>query len=431
MLSERVLTEPAAEPSCAGASATDGQLRTRHALNARPACPERTLHDVFFAHALRVPYAAAVRWGDAGILNYGELAVRALALAASLAERGVRAGDRVSVELPKGPDQAVAVLGVLALGAAYVPIGVHLPATRRRALRASLGVVFAVQPGTLTPGGPRRGGAGLSETQPDSLMRPVPVTPGDVAYVAFTAGRGGAPKPVEVAHRAAANTLDALVERYALDDTDVTFGASPLESDLSVFDMFAAWTVGGSVVLPEESASAAGHAALAERWAVTVLNGAPRVLDGLLAQRRPLHLLRVALLARAEPSRRLLATATARLPHCRLARLGGATETALYATVSEHLGGPDAVPYGVPLRGAACRVVDRFDRDVPDGVAGELWIGGACVAEGYAGDPVRTAAAFTVRDGVRWHRTGDLARYRPGGALEFLGRADAAALRTA
>ncbi|GAB2813997.1 hypothetical protein GCM10022221_09740 [Actinocorallia aurea] len=422
MLSDSSPGEPRAVPSRAvralaseGRAASADELRVRRALNALPAFPARTLHDVFFRRARRVPYAAAVRWGGSGVLTYGELAVRALSTAAALADRGVRPGDRVSVELPKGPEQAVAVLGVLALGAAYVPLGAHLPAQRRKALRAALGVVLAIRPGS-----PVLAGRAVP-------LRAAEVPPAHAAYVVLTAGRGDTSKAVEVSHRAAAHTVDALVERCAMDDTDVTFGAAPLESDLSVFDLFAAWTVGGYVVLPEESASAARHAELAERWAVTVLGGAPSVLEGLLTQDRPLHLLRTALLTGAGASPRLLAAAAARLPHCRLLRLGGTTETARYSTVSEYPGGPQAVPYGVPLRGVACRVVDAMGRDVPDGAAGELWIGGVGVAEGYAGDAARTAAAFTVHEGVRWHRTGDLARYRPGGALEFLGPCDKAA----
>jgi mycobactin phenyloxazoline synthetase len=82
------------------------------------------------------------------------------------------------------------------------------------------------------------------------------------------------------------------------------------------------------------------------------------------------------------------------------------------------------VPYGIPLDGVRCRVVDSVGRDRPDLVPGELWIGGAGVADGYRGDPERTADRFVELDGSRWYRTGDMVRYLPGAFLDFLGRAD-------
>jgi len=115
------------------------------------------------------------------------------------------------------------------------------------------------------------------------------------------------------------------------------------------------------------------------------------------------------------------------VPDCRFAGLGGTTETAIHSTVCE-VTEPDpswrCVPYGTPLRNVRCRVVDRLGRDCPDWVTGELWLGGDGVADGYQGDPARTAERFRTHDGRRWYRTGDLARYRPDGTVEFLGRRD-------
>ena len=118
-----------------------------------------------------------------------------------------------------------------------------------------------------------------------------------------------------------------------------------------------------------------------------------------------------------------------KLPRCQFVGLGGTTETAIHSTWCEVAEGATpaawrAVPYGVPLSNVACRVVDEQGRDRPDWAVGELWIGGAGVAEGYHGDPARTAEKFVECEGVRWYRTGDLARYWPDGTLEFLGRAD-------
>jgi mycobactin phenyloxazoline synthetase len=116
------------------------------------------------------------------------------------------------------------------------------------------------------------------------------------------------------------------------------------------------------------------------------------------------------------------------VPGCRFSGLGGATETAIHSTICEVVGEPPAhwatVPFGVPLRNVRCRVVASSGRDCPDWVTGELWVGGANVAAGYRNDPRRTAERFVEYDGIRWYKTGDMARYWPDGTVEFLGRAD-------
>ncbi|WP_433479087.1 amino acid adenylation domain-containing protein [Spirillospora sp. CA-142024] len=397
-----------------GIGATPSQLGVRHRMNAGEAPPPRTLTEGFFDHARRHPDAPALHWGDDGTLTYGELADRALRIASGLVAEGVRPGDRVSIELPKGPDQAAAVLGVLAAGAAYVPIGVEQPEARREKIRASAGVAASLA-------GPPGAGEPLAE--------PVAVRPGQVAYVLFTSGSTGEPKGVEVSHRAAMNTIRDLVERFRMEEDDVTFGVSALDFDLSVFDLFAAWHAGGAVVLPseDERRDAARWNELVRRWSVTVLNCVPSVLEMLLHAGRA-ESLRLVLLGGDWVGTHLPALLQERAPGCRFVALGGTTETAIHSTVQEVAGEVPsdwhAVPYGVPLRGVACRVVDELGRDRPDWVTGELWIGGAGVADGYAGDPERTADRFVLHEGVRWYRTGDLARYRPDGTLEFLGRRD-------
>ncbi|WP_242614543.1 amino acid adenylation domain-containing protein [Actinomadura roseirufa] len=406
--------------------ATPERSQVRRLLNATPPPPPATLTEGFFEHARNRPSAPALHWGDDGTLTYGEVAGRALRVAAALAAGGVRPGDRVSVELPKGPDQAVAALGVLAAGAAYVPIGVEQPPARRARIRAGAGVTVSV-----TEPLPAGGAAGA-----EPLAGPVPADPGQVAYVLFTSGSTGEPKGVEVSHGAAMNTIGDLVERYAIGPDDVTLGVSALDFDLSVFDLFAPWSAGGAVVLPleEERRDAARWGELARRWSVTVLNCVPSVLEMLLRAAppgagSPAATLRLVLLGGDWVGVHLPALLAAHAPGCRFAALGGTTETAIHSTVQEVTAGElpadwSAVPYGVPLRGVACRVVDGAGRDRPDWAAGELWIGGAGVADGYAGDPARTADRFVERDGTRWYRTGDLARYRPDGTLEFLGRRD-------
>ncbi|TDC97700.1 non-ribosomal peptide synthetase, partial [Actinomadura sp. 7K507] len=422
-----------------GIAATPSQLRVRHRLNSTPAPPPRTLTEGFFEHARRSPSAPALHWGDEDTLTYGDLAARALRIASDLAAEGVRPGDRVSIELPKGPDQAAAVLGVLAAGAAYVPIGTEQPDARRARIRASAGVAASLTADTIT----RLGTTG-AEPAAEPMDGPVAARPDQVAYVLFTSGSTGEPKGVEVSHGAAMNTIGDLVERFGIGPRDVTFGISALDFDLSVFDLFAPWSAGGAVVLPGEGErrDAARWGDLVRRWSVTVLNCVPSVLEMLLRsgpvpcggttphtpRKGPWESLRLVLLGGDWVGTHLPALLEERAPGCRFVALGGTTETAIHSTVQEVAGEVPsdwhAVPYGVPLRGVACRVVDELGRDRPDWVAGELWIGGGGVADGYTGDPGRTADRFVVRDGTRWYRTGDLARYRPDGTLEFLGRRD-------
>lgn len=116
------------------------------------------------------------------------------------------------------------------------------------------------------------------------------------------------------------------------------------------------------------------------------------------------------------------------VPGVRFAGLGGTTETAIHSTVCELTDAYPAdranVPYGTPMANVRCRVVNSRGEDCPDWVPGELWIGGVSVADGYRGDPERSADRFVTVDGIRWYRTGDMARYLPDGTLDFLGRAD-------
>ncbi|KUO05283.1 non-ribosomal peptide synthetase [Streptomyces caeruleatus] len=394
----------------------------------------RLLHQGFFERAAEQPDAPALLWATEGALSYGELADRALRTAAVLVAHGVRPGDTVAVSLPKGPDQITAVLGVLAAGAAYVPIGVEQPPARRDRIRATAGFRVA-----LTDGRPFED-AGVHALPVAEALRtaapvakPLTVEEEQPAYVLFTSGSTGEPKGVEVPHRAAMNTVDDLNNRYGVGTSDRCLALSALDFDLSVYDVFGLLSAGGAVVLVDEDdrREASQWADLVRTHGVTVLNCAPPLLDMLLLATAPGELvgLRAVLLGGDWVGTDLPGRLAERAPGCRFTGLGGTTETAIHSTVCEVTEGQvpahwRAVPYGTPLRNVRCRVVDGHGRDCPDWVPGELWIGGDGVALGYRADPSRTAEKFTEADGLRWYRTGDLARYWPDGTLEFLGRRD-------
>ncbi len=415
-----------------GRAAPRPEVRRHHApITSAPGVP---LPHRFFARAAADPGRTALL-ADGAAISYGALAERARRMAGLLRARGIGRGDSVGITLPKGVDQIVAVLGVLAVGATYVPSGVDLPAARRERVYRTAGARWVItDPDTAAAGWP----ADLTAIFPQQAraVAPVPdiaaVDPEDVMYVIFTSGSTGVPKGVEVPHRAVAATIDAVDDVFGIGAEDRTIALSALDFDLSAYDLFAFLTVGGSVVVVEEAQrrDAAAWAALIRRWGVTVVSAVPALLDMLLTAAADTGLgatLRLVMLGGDRVTVDLPERLRRLVPDCRFAGLGGMTEAAIHATVCE-VGTVDpgwsSVPYGVPLPHAGCRVVDPRGRDCPDWAAGELWVTGAGLAHGYRGDPERTAEKFVHHDGRRWYRTGDLVRYRPDGTLEFLGRTD-------
>lgn len=409
----------------------------RRAVAALPPAPvpDRALHTRFFHLAETEPDRTAVVRETGGTLTYAELADAARRIAALLRDHGVREGDTVAVTLPKGADQIPAVLGILAAGAAYAPVGVEQPAVRRARIHSVAGasVVLTDRDHAALCAGVSPVPVVLLEDAsglpPAPVVRPDPALP---AYVLFTSGSTGLPKGVEVSHRAVVNTVEAMEEQFGFGPADRTLAISALDFDLAAWDLFAPLSVGGQVVaVGQEHRRDAHHwARLVRTHGVTLVQCVPALLDLLMAAGEDEGIgdsLRMVLLGGdwvgLDQPRRLRAL----VPDCRFVALGGMTEAAVHSTVFEVEETDPAwksVPYGVPLRNMRARVVDGRGRDCPDRVPGELWIGGPGVANGYRADPERTAERFVEHDGERWYRSGDLARYRPDGVLEFLGRAD-------
>ncbi|WP_067695827.1 non-ribosomal peptide synthetase [Nocardia jejuensis] len=391
----------------------------------------RTLHEAFFALAQRHPDRPALRRQGAAS-TYAELAGQALAVGHALAEAGVRPGDTVAVMIPKGHRQIPAVLGVLAAGATYLPISTEQPRARRDRIleRGGARVVLLEAPVELPA---RVTPLLLADAVAGERMDSAVIAPADsIAYVLFTSGSTGEPKGVEVSHRAAANTIDAIITHFGLGSDDHTIGLSALEFDLSVFDIFAPLSLGGAVVAIEASIErdAVAWSELIAETGVTVVNCAPGLITMLLdtASAQQLRTVRVVITGGDRVKSQQGHRFRELVPAVRFAGLGGTTETAIHSTICEMTDDYPAdwanVPYGTPMANVRCRVVNTRGEDCPDFVPGELWIGGVSVADGYRGDAERTADRFVTVEGIRWYRTGDMARYLPDGSLDFLGRAD-------
>ncbi|MFI9362248.1 amino acid adenylation domain-containing protein [Kitasatospora sp. NPDC053057] len=402
----------------------------------------RLLHRAIERRAATAPRAPAVLFRDR-VLSYAELDGRANGLAHRLVALGVRPGDHVGIVQHRSAELVVSLLAVLKAGGAYVPLDPADPAERTAGLLAESGcrlVLTAAGTGDLRPPGIQvefvPDGPARSERGPE-----VEVGPGDPAYVIHTSGSTGRPKAVVVSHRAIANRLDWMAEEFRLTAEDRVLQKTPYTFDVSVWEFFCPLREGARLVVAEPD----GHwdpgylEQVLARQSITVAHFVPSMLRAFLD---------AADLSAATALRQVVCSGEA-LPadlqrdfldrsKAALANLYGPTEAAVdvtywHCTPEDTPDGPHGagtVPIGRPIANTRIHLLDPSGHPVPVGTAGELFIGGVCLADGYHGRPELTAERFrehTLPDGAveRLYRTGDLARRRPDGAIEYLGRTDA------
>ncbi|GAA3719868.1 amino acid adenylation domain-containing protein [Streptomyces tremellae] len=381
--------------------------------------------------AAATPDAIAVVAG-AHRATYAEVDRRASALAAELQTRGTGPGSLVGVCLSRSVEMAVALLGILKSGAAYLPLDPGYPAERLRHMATDSGADLWVCDA------PRRAQALASGASHVLLVEDVPAAPSapvvstvhphHLAYVIYTSGSTGLPKGVAVDHAALASFLRAAAERPGLAADDRVLALTPLSFDISVLELFLPLTLGASVVMAPPAANTDPEllAATLTEAEVNVVQATPTTWRLLLASGWKDGHGRV-LLSGGEPldpqlAGDLLATGGT------LWNLYGPTEATVWAAAARIDSVTDRVTVGTALSNTRLYVVDASGREAGPGTVGELWIGGAGVARGYLGRPALTADRF-VPDPFgdapgRLYRTGDLARWSADGTLEVLGRTD-------
>jgi acyl-coenzyme A synthetase/AMP-(fatty) acid ligase/aryl carrier-like protein len=238
-----------------------------------------------------------------------------------------------------------------------------------------------------------------------------------------------------ISHRAVANTILDINERFQMSPKDRVLSLSSLAFDLSVYDIFGLLAAGGTIVMPEPMRvrDPAHWAELITREEVTVWNSVPAMIEILVdylagVPDPPCQWLRLALLSGDWIPIALPGRIRTVFKDVQLVALGGATEAAIWSVVYPILNEvcASSIPYGKPLRNQICEILNEVGGPCPVWVPGQLHIGGQGVAEGYWRDPAKTMAAFITDadSGKRVYRTGDVARYLPDGNIELLGRED-------
>jgi amino acid adenylation domain-containing protein len=409
------------------------------------------LHELVEQQAARTPDAVALVFADAQ-MSYAELDRRATRLAEELRAAGVGPDVRVGLCLERSLELLVALLGVLKAGGAYVPLDPSYPAERLRYLVAdSAPAVVLLQRGRAAPWA--AAGTGLRvivlEERPSESEERVPptapaprrttgLTAEHLAYVLYTSGSTGRPKGVRVSHRNVVNVLRWMRALWQVDGEEIYLQKTPYNFDASLRELLLPLVGGARLVVarPEGHREAGYLVDVIARERVTTLHFVPSLLEVLL---RDAELGACVGVRRVVCGGEALAPALARrfaetLPGARLWNVYGPTEAAVDVTASE-VRAPEAgdagktIPLGAPMANTRAYVLDDGLDPVPVGVAGELYLGGAQVAQGYHGQPALTAERFVAdpfarEPGGRLYRTGDLVRWRSDGTLEYLGRAD-------
>ncbi|EPX2916041.1 enterobactin non-ribosomal peptide synthetase EntF [Klebsiella pneumoniae] len=404
--------------------------------------PATTLSALVADQARKTPDAPALadaRWQ----FSYREMRQQVVALAQLLRQRGVKPGDSVAVALPRSVFLTLALHGIVEAGAAWLPLDTGYPDDRLRMMledaRPSLLITSEDQ---LARFSDIPGLESLCYQQPLAAGDDAPLAlskPDHTAYIIFTSGSTGRPKGVMVGQTAIVNRLLWMQDRYPLSADDVVAQKTPCSFDVSVWEFWWPFIAGAQLVMAEPEAHRDPQAMqqFFARYGVTTTHFVPSMLAAFVASLDADSVAACRTLRRVFCSGEALPTELCRewerLTGAPLHNLYGPTEAAVdvswYPACGPELAAVtgSSVPIGWPVWNTGLRILDAAMRPVPPGVAGDLYLTGIQLAQGYLGRPDLTASRFIAdpfAPGKRMYRTGDVARWLTNGAVEYLGRSD-------
>src|SRR6185312_7623491 len=404
---------------------------------------ENCLHHLFEAQVERVPKQTAVIF-ETQSLSYAQLNARANQLAHRLLRLGVGPEVQVPLFMERSPEMVVGMLAVMKAGGAYVPFDSMQPIERLRLMLNDIDPLVIVTQQHLAALLPKCAAQilCLDEEQEslnkESIENPRAfVTDSNLAYVLFTSGSTGKPKGVAIEHRQLINYFHEIVSILRLEPEAAYAMVSSFGTDLANTVIFPSLCRGGSlhIISPERSADPIALAAYLRKWRIDCLKITPTHLNALLKSASPGGLLpRQRLVIGGEPlTWNLVEKVRLLAPDSWVINHYGPTETTVGVLIAdlskERNVAPDStVPIGRPIGNTQVYILDEELQLVPLGVVGELYIGEGGLARGYLHKPELTAGRFVPHpdgeQGERLYRSGDLARLRADGEVEFVGRAD-------
>ncbi|WP_456270620.1 non-ribosomal peptide synthetase DhbF [Bacillus sp. JZ39] len=397
-----------------------------------------SLQDMFEKQAVLTPERIALMCDDIQV-NYRKLNEEANRLARLLIEKGLGPEQFVALALPRSPEMVASMLGVLKTGAAYLPLDPEFPADRisymledakpsciitTEEIAASLPDNLAVPELVLDQAVTQEIIKRYSPENPD-----VSVSLDHPAYIIYTSGSTGRPKGVVVTQKSLSNFLLSMQEAFSLGEEDRLLAVTTVAFDISALELYLPLISGAQIVIAKKETirEPQALAQMIENFDINIMQATPTLWHALVtSEPEKLRGLRVLVGGEALPSGLLQALQDL---HCSVTNLYGPTETTIWSAAAFLEEGLQGVPpIGKPIWNTQVYVLDNGLQPVPPGVVGELYIAGTGLARGYFHRPDLTAERFVADPygppGTRMYRTGDQARWRADGSLDYIGRAD-------
>jgi len=388
------------------------------------------IHELFAQQVERTPGAPALVF-DQQTLTYNELNSRANQLAQHLRKLGVGPEVLVGICMERSPLMVIGLLGILKAGGAYIPLDPTYPAERLRFMLEDTAAPLIITQRNLQSLIPASKEKTICLDDWESIGREshepphVETAAENLAYVIYTSGSTGKPKGVAIQHRSVAALVSWASGVFSPEELQGVLASTSICFDLSVFELFVTLSLGGCVILGDNALHLA-RLKSAER--VTLINTVPSAITELLRAGAIPKTVKTINLA-GEPLKSGLVKQIFELPHVeRVFDLYGPAEDTTYSTfTSRNPSGPETI--GRPIWNTQIHLLDKDLQLVPEGVTGEIYIGGEGLARCYLNRPDLTAERFlpnpfSSNGSSRIYRTGDLARYLSDGNLEYLGRVD-------
>jgi len=397
-----------------------------------PFSRDRCLHQLFEQQVRTAPESVAVIC-ETETLTYSELDRRANQLAHHLQGLGAGLESLVGICMKHSPEMLVGLLGVLKAGAAYLPLDSAYPQERLAFMIADAGVELVVTQKELkgrTSGRMRHVclDSDWKEIEKGSGSSPASAASSDnLAYAIYTSGSTGKPKGILIEHRGVVNVIEASIKKFGIHRGSRVAQLGSLNFDVSVLEIFSALLSGATLVLVDSMVSMSGLdlGRFLRENKITTMAIPPSLLDLVPAGDYP------ALRSIVVGGEACTAEVAARWSDGRLFFNAYApTEATIFSTLKLcPQGQRQTPPLGGPIQNMQVYLLDDYGQPAPAEVPSELYIGGVGVARGYLNRPELTAEKFipdpfSGTPGARLYKTGDLARFLPGGNLEFLGRTD-------